>query len=74
MLTCRDIQRLASALEDGDLGWRQKINVKIHLFICDHCRQFIRQFFIIRQLSEKSVVKLASDEEVQSIIEKINKK
>jgi anti-sigma factor ChrR (cupin superfamily) len=49
MLTCRElVQNLASDWLDSQLSWRQRIGVRFHLLICDHCRRFIRQLELVR--------------------------
>ena len=71
MLKCRDIQRLASEYEDGELNWLQKLKLRYHLLICRHCRLFLKQFLSIRRISEQSTMKPASDKEVQAVMDKI---
>ena len=49
MLTCRElVQNHASDWLDNQLNWRQRIGVRFHLLICDHCRRFIRQLELVR--------------------------
>lgn len=49
MLSCRELaHHLASDYTDGTLGWRQRLAVRMHLFICEDCRRFIRQLKLVR--------------------------
>ena len=51
MLTCRELaHRHASDYLDGQLGWRARLGVRYHLFICEHCRRFLAQFRKVRTL------------------------
>ncbi len=44
MLSCKDISHLASDFTDKNLSSMMKIQMKVHLFICKDCRNFIKQF------------------------------
>lgn len=43
MLNCRDVSRRASAYLDGDLGLRERLALRAHLFICVNCRRYVAQ-------------------------------
>ena len=43
MLTCKDITNLASDYIDKNLPPFAKMKVKLHLFMCHRCRNFINQ-------------------------------
>lgn len=72
MLKCRDIERMAGQLQDDELSWRQRLSMRMHLMMSHHCRRFVRQFAAIKKLAEHSVSEQASDDEVQSVMDKIN--
>lgn len=46
MLKCKDIAAHASDRLDGQLTWRQSLGYGMHLLVCGHCRQFVRQLRI----------------------------
>lgn len=49
MLTCRELVQIhASDYLDSQLNWRQRLGVRFHLLICDHCRLFIKQLRLLR--------------------------
>ena len=51
MLSCRDLaNRVASDYVDGQLGWRARFGVRLHLAMCEHCRRFIRQLKQVRTI------------------------
>ncbi|WP_339081956.1 zf-HC2 domain-containing protein [Pseudomonas sp. TMP9] len=43
MLSCKELVARASEVLDGQLGLRQRMSVRMHLAMCQHCRRFIRQ-------------------------------
>ena len=44
MLTCQEATAKASLMVDGELGFRERIAVRMHLMMCANCRRFARQF------------------------------
>lgn len=42
MLNCQQIPELTSALLDDQLSGYQRWQVKLHLFLCHHCRDYWR--------------------------------
>ncbi len=49
MLPCRESARLISASLERKLGWRERIQLYLHLRACDLCKRYQRQ---LRFLSE----------------------
>jgi len=43
MLSCKDISKLASDHIDNNLPPLMKMKVKMHLFMCKKCREFVNQ-------------------------------
>lgn len=43
MLNCRDILNRADDLLAGELAFRDRVRVHMHLLICRHCRRYVRQ-------------------------------
>ena len=44
MLTCQEVTTKASLMVDGELGFRERIAMRMHLMMCANCRRFARQF------------------------------
>ena len=44
MLTCQEVTAKASLMVDGELGFRERIALRMHLMMCVNCRRFARQF------------------------------
>ena len=43
MMKCRDIHEHASEYLESRLSWWGRTRFGLHLFVCQHCRNFIRQ-------------------------------
>ena len=47
MLSCRDIVERASEYLDADLPWRVRLQVRLHLWMCAICREYLRQMRLV---------------------------
>lgn len=47
MLSCRDVSTLLSQSRERDLGFWERLNLKMHLAMCKGCRNFRRQLDFI---------------------------
>ena len=45
--SCRDIARLASEGLDRKLGWRERLNIRLHFLICYLCRRYEEQLRLV---------------------------
>lgn len=43
MLKCRELVAQSDALLAGELSWRQRLSMRMHLFMCRHCRRYVNQ-------------------------------
>jgi hypothetical protein len=41
MLKCKDIAHQSSEYIDDNMSFRQKLAMKVHLFMCRNCRRFV---------------------------------
>jgi hypothetical protein len=57
ILSCKETTRLLSQGEDRKLGFGERIALRVHLAICDGCRNVSTQFRFLRV----AVKKLAGD-------------
>jgi predicted anti-sigma-YlaC factor YlaD len=55
MLSCRQVTRLVSQGLDRDLGFTERVRLRVHLAICEGCTNFSRQMAFLR----KAMAKLA---------------
>jgi hypothetical protein len=49
MLKCRDLSRMVAADEIGTFGFMQRMELKFHLFMCSHCRNYVAQIRTLGQ-------------------------
>lgn len=40
MMSCHHATRLLSEMQERELGFKEKINLRMHTFICSACRRF----------------------------------
>jgi Putative zinc-finger len=57
-LTCKDVSRLLSDGQDRDLPPNERARMRLHLVICDHCREINEQIDFLR----RAIRRLGSDE------------
>ncbi|PYB72536.1 zf-HC2 domain-containing protein [Rhizobium wuzhouense] len=55
MIKCDEATRLASDRLDRGLTVREGLGLRLHLFGCDKCSQFVRQVQTIRRISRRYV-------------------
>ena len=58
MLSCRETTRLLSQGEDRKLAFGERVALRVHLAICNGCRNVSAQFEFLRS----AVSRLAEDE------------
>ncbi len=49
MLSCKDVTRLVSQGEDRKLGFGERVALRLHLAICQGCRNVTEQFRFLRR-------------------------
>ena len=47
MLKCREVVIYADHLLAGELTVVQRLQLRLHLLLCDHCRRYIRQLRVL---------------------------
>lgn len=48
MLNCRQVTQKSGALLDGELPWRERMQMRLHLAMCRHCSRFVAQLRLLR--------------------------
>lgn len=43
MLSCREVTEKASDYLDRTLPWGQRLGMRLHILMCQHCRRYLRQ-------------------------------
>ncbi|WP_455211009.1 zf-HC2 domain-containing protein [Kaarinaea lacus] len=49
MLSCKDITEQANSYLEKELSFSKRLSVRVHLFMCVHCRRYIEQLHITIQ-------------------------
>jgi hypothetical protein len=45
---CKETSQLLSQAQDRPLGFIERLRMRLHLAICDHCRRVSKQFDFLR--------------------------
>ncbi|MDT8427770.1 MAG: zf-HC2 domain-containing protein [Pseudomonadales bacterium] len=74
MLTCREINECGTDYIDKQLSLRKRLAVRMHLFLCNKCRSFMRQFRLsVSYFQAMPADENISDKEASEIADKIFK-
>jgi len=57
---CREAARLQSEAMDGPLRLRQRIGLRIHLFLCKWCRRYGKQIGFLRAVAHEQEKQIQS--------------
>lgn len=49
LVTCKEVHRLTSERLDRRLTPSERLRVRLHLLVCDACRNFTRQMRLMRE-------------------------
>lgn len=50
MLSCKDVAELASHSLDRRLSWRERLGMRLHLFICRACPRYVEQLRFLHRI------------------------
>ena len=53
ILSCKQVTRLVSQGLDRDLGFADRVRLRVHLAICDGCTNFSKQLAFLRAAMAK---------------------
>ncbi len=72
MLNCREVSHNASRYLEGEMPWRERVAMKMHLMMCNNCRRFVQQLSgLIRAIP--FMHRQASPEEVENVLAYVSK-
>jgi len=43
MMTCKEVSHLVASSEDENLGLMRRMQLRLHLLMCHHCRNYLNQ-------------------------------
>jgi hypothetical protein len=49
MLDCKHVSRLLSQAQDTTLPWGTRLQIRLHLLICEACTHFAEQLRMLRE-------------------------
>ena len=50
MLTCKDTSRLISEGQERQLSLKERISLRLHVWMCNNCRRFEQQIVAMRKI------------------------
>ena len=56
MMMCREASRLISVSNQRPLHWREQIALRMHLAMCDACRNFKKQMTLLTNAAQRFVL------------------
>ncbi|MDX1914835.1 MAG: zf-HC2 domain-containing protein [Methylophilus sp.] len=65
MLNCKQTSQLVSQSLDRNLTLRERLAVRLHLFICKYCRRFQRQLLAMRKSFKRMSEAIENDSSIQ---------
>lgn len=71
MLKCSEISRLVASDETEEFGFMKRMEMKFHLFMCKHCRNYVAQ---IRSIGTGARDMAATDEPGPENLARMEKK
>ncbi len=61
MTSCKEVTRKIASDEFREAGWKERLAVRFHLFICCHCRSYTAQLRAIGATTRELCGPLAQD-------------
>jgi len=65
MFTCKQASKLISQSLDRPLTWSEKVQLRLHLFICDPCMHFKQQLNLLRTALRRARVSIENDQAIK---------
>lgn len=65
MLTCKQASQLISQSLDHPLSWSERMQLKLHLFICGACNRFNQQLHLLRAALQRIRNQIENDSTIQ---------
>lgn len=50
MLACREVTELVTDYVEGRLSWSDRVRFQLHVGMCRHCREYLRQIRTTQRL------------------------
>lgn len=69
MLKCKQVAEQASDYLDKDQSLMQRLSWRMHLFMCKHCRRFVKNLRLTCEMAAQKELPEGSDKEVERVME-----
>jgi lysophospholipid acyltransferase (LPLAT)-like uncharacterized protein len=67
VMHCRDIAKLIDSDDVKDLNFADRVQVRVHLWVCWHCRLLVRQIQWLRDVARVRMHRVAeADEQLEA--------
>jgi hypothetical protein len=53
VISCKEASRLLSQAEDRPLDWLERVQLRVHLALCDMCTRFSVQLKMLREAMQR---------------------
>lgn len=63
MLKCNQVSRIVSTDDYQELGFMKKVEFKMHLMMCSHCKRYVDQIKSMGTVGRELARSLEADEE-----------
>ena len=54
LFTCKDVSKLASEAMDRKLSLRERIGMKLHLWVCAACQRYVKHLRFLRRAAGRA--------------------
>lgn len=69
MLTCKQVTERASLYVDRELGLWPRLQFRLHLMMCQHCRRYIEQIEAVVRLLRNRPTEPAAFETAEALVD-----
>lgn len=71
MLSCKEVVKRSSEYVDGNLGFWGRVSFRFHLFMCVHCRRYIRHFNVAIGVSRECGNSTLTERQAEAIAQRV---
>ena len=63
MLSCKEVTRAVASEDVAEASWWRRVQVQLHLYMCQHCRRYAAQLRVIGKVASNLWGTRSVDEE-----------
>ncbi|MES2546940.1 MAG: zf-HC2 domain-containing protein [Pseudomonadota bacterium] len=65
MIDCKQASQLISKSLNRQLSWRERLEVRFHLFICKYCKRFSQQLITVRKALNRFADSIENNQDIR---------